>query len=87
MLQIMTELQKKILEQSIIVVILAALVWYLNEQLRDQKSELRLEIQSIANRLNSCETDRYNLAIEVAQMKAVLGNFSPSANRPTKKAK
>jgi seryl-tRNA(Sec) selenium transferase len=83
MIQIMTELQKKILEQSILVVLLCALVWYLNEQLKEQKTELRSEIQLVANRLHICESDRLNLSIQVAEMQATLESFS----QPTKSRK
>lgn len=76
MIQLMTELQKKILEQSILVVMLAALVWYLNEQLKEQKTELRSEIQLVANRLHICESDRLSLSIQVAEMQATLESFS-----------
>lgn len=87
MLQIMTEIQRKILEQGIAVVILALVVWYLSEQLKEQKAELRGEIQLVSNRLTSCEADRYELSKKVAQFETLLGNLSPVVNRSTKKAK
>lgn len=80
MIQLMTEIQRKILEQGIAVVILALVVWYLSEQLKEQKTELRAEIQLVANRLHICESDRLNLSIQVAEMQATLESFS----QPTK---
>ncbi len=86
MIQLMTELQKKILEQSIIVVMLAALVWYLNEQLKEQKTEFRSEIQTVYNRLNACENDRYDLSEQVAKMSATL-EYLTSDSKAGKKRK
>lgn len=86
MIQLMTELQKKILEQSIIVVMLAALVWYLNEQLKEQKTEFRSEIQTVYNRLNACENDRYDLSEQVAKMSATL-EYLTSDSKTGKKRK
>ena len=87
MISLMTEIQRKILEQGIAVVILALVVWFLTEQLKEQKAELRAEIQAVSNRLTSCEADRYELSKKVAQFETLLGNLSPVANRLTKKSK
>lgn len=73
----MTEIQKQLLEKGIVVAILAGLVWYQTEQLKDQKTELRAEIKFVSDRLNLCELDRLDLSKKVAQMSASLEILTP----------
>jgi hypothetical protein len=82
----MTELQKKILEQSAIAALLAVLVWYQTGQLKEQKQELGSQIQAVYSRLNACENDRYNLSEQVAKMEATL-EYLTSDSKSGKKRK
>ena len=74
---IMTELQKEIVKYGAVAVLLSIAVYYQTGELKAQKTELRQEIKEVSDRLHLCENDRLNLSIEVAEMKAILTNFSP----------
>lgn len=84
MLEIMNEVTKKALEYGLSFVLLCAMVYYLHEQMKEQKTELTQRIEAIQSRLENCENDKLNLSALVSELRVQVEQITAPVVRTNK---